>query len=247
MDRRCWWPLVLLAGPLPAQRAPIYPVKRAQIFPNLSYGPGAWSLLTLSNPSPFSKLARIEVYRSDGTPMQPGRVVTLPPKQSIDLRIEEPAMHAELCWARIEDISKNRGGQPIEASARLEQVNGNRLEDFARSVMPMQHAGQWISPADAVSNKSLFFLNTSRKATILEICSVNSQPSCSTEGAKPVRTPVKARQAIILEIGTLRKRALLIRSTPSVESIIGLLESETPTTREYSSESSISFDEPAEK
>jgi hypothetical protein len=233
--------VVVLTAPLLAQRVPLKP---AQIFPDLLYGPDAWSLLRIANLSPFMKSARLDVYRGDGKALQSGRIVTLSPNQSVDIRIEEPTKELALCWARIEDISTNKSGPPLEASARVEHVVGNKLEDFPQHALPPDRTGRWLSPAKAVSNRNLFFLNISDAPTVLEICSVNTFPACS---AKPVRTAVKPKQAIILKIGSLRKRALLIRSTPVVVSIIGLLGPDMPTTREYSSESSITFDEPSGK
>lgn len=239
--------LVALAAPSLAQSGPSYPLEPIQVFANLSYGPNAWSLLSLNNPSTFIKSARVDIYRSDGKPIRSGRVVTLAPNQSLDIRIEKQARAVELCWARVEDTSKSKSGQPLQASARVERVVGNKLEDFPQYVIPPQAADQWVSPANAVSEKELFFLNTADTPTLLEVCSIDRWATCWAEGVKPVRTPVKPRQAIVLRIGNIRKRALLIRSIPRVVSVIGLLGPELPMIREYSSQSFITFDEPAQE
>lgn len=238
--------LVLLAGRLLAQQAPVFPVKPVQIFPSLGYGPDEWSLLRLTNRSSVAKYARVEVYCAAGKRMQPDHVVTLLPDESSDIRIEEHTAQNELCWARIEDVSKEKPGPPLEASARMERISGNTLQDFPQHVMAPQRRNQWLSPAKAVSNRDLFFLNISGTETALEICSVNARLKCP-EGAVPVTTFVKAKQAVVLRIGNLRRPGLLIRSMPTVPCIIGLLGPKIPETREYSAESSITFDEPAEK
>ena len=193
------------------------------------------------------KTVRVDVYRSDGSPIQSEHIVTLAPRQSIDIRIEERTTVNKSCWARVEDISKNKSRQPLEASARVEHITGNTLEDFPEDAFPSERTGKWLSPAKGVSNKLLFFLNVSDRPTVLEMCSVNTGSTCSAENAKPLRTAVKPRQAVVLKIGNLQRRTLSIRSTPAVMSIIGLLQPEMPKTREYSSESSVSFDEPAQK
>ncbi len=234
-----------LIAPLPAQQAPFFPLNPVQIFPNLLYGPDVWSLVRLRNPSALPKSARVELYRGDGEVMKSESRVVLSPGQSIDIRIEEPTTGNRLSWARIQDVSKNKSGQPLEVSARVEKVSGNQLEDFPAYASRPDRAGHWLSPASAVSNRNLFFLNISGTPTVLEICSVNIHPRCAADGEKPLRTAVKPGQSIILKIGSLKKRSLSIRSAPGVTSVIGLMQPEMPSTREYSSESSVSFDEPS--
>ncbi len=238
--------LVVLAGRLLAQQAPVFPVKSVQIFPTLGCGPDEWSLLRLTNPSAVARSVGVDVYCASGKRIQPDHVVTLPPDESTDIRIEEHTTKNELCWARVEDVSKEKAGPPIEASARMERIMGNTLDDFPQLAMPPQRRNQWLSPAKAVSNKQVFFLNISDAATALEICSVNTRPKCA-EGTKPVHTVVRPRQAVVLTIGNLQRPRLLIRSMHVVPCIIGLLRPDMPAAREYSTESSITFDEPVGK
>ena len=243
MNRAARSLLVVLISPLLAQQAPFFPVKPSQIFPSLSYGLDAWSLLRIRNPSTVAKSALVAVYRADGEPLQPERIIPLAPRQSTDIRIEEPAADYEVCWASVVDVSKNKSGEPLQADARVERVAGNKLEDFPQSASLPDRTGHWMSPADGVSNQRLFFLNLSDSPTNLEICSVNFGPTCSAAGARATSATVKGKQSIVLNIGVLKRRGLLIRSVPVVPSIIGLLQPSIPTTREYSSESSITFDE----
>jgi hypothetical protein len=147
----------------------------------------------------------------------------------------------EWCWARIEDTSTTKSGRRIMVSARIEQIDKNKLEDFPEFASRVQNTGQWLSPARAVTNKRLLFLNVSDSPTILEICSVNFQARCSADDPKMRRTSVKPRELVILMIGKLQRQTLSLRSIPTVPAVIGLLEPGIPTTREYTSDSSVRF------
>lgn len=238
---------ILLSGQLPAQQLPVFRLKPTQIFPTLGYGPHEWSLLRLTNPARFVKTARIDVYRGNGEIMQADHVVSVAPGQSADIRIEKSTTEEDWCWARLEDVSTNKAGQPLEVSARVERVTGNVLEDFPQNAVSPERRSQWLSPASAVSNRQLFFLNMSEAAAVLEICSANAYPKCSAESAASLRTVVKPRGAVVIRVGNVLRPALLIQSTRVVLSVVGLLRPETPSAREYSAESSITFDEPAQK
>lgn len=233
-----------LISPLLAQKAPSFPVQSPQIFPNLSYGPNAWSLLRLTNPSAILKSVRVDAFRADGQPVPLEPVYTVPAHQSVDVRIQEHTTENEYCWARVEDVSKKKSNQPLEVGARAEQIAGDTLQDFPQYVSPVSRSNRWVSPSSEVMNRQLFFLNTSSKATELEICSVNRRQDCAGNGAKAIRATVNPRQSIVLSIGTIRKSFLLIKPVPAVPSIIGLMSPESPRVRKYSAESSISFDEP---
>ena len=236
--------LIALIAPSWCQQPPEYPVRYELIFPSLLLGRSSWSLVRLTNTSNVSKSARVEAYCGKGQALPLQRNWRVMPGASQNVRIEFDSQYPQLCWVRIE--ARSRSEPVLQASARLEQVDGNKLMDFPLYVSLIERTKYWLSPGDAVSNQRLYFLNLSNKATTLEVCSVNAQPTCSADHSKPTRATVEPRQSIVLTIGKLQKRELSISSAPFVPSVIGLLRPEAPTTREFSSQSSIRFDEPVQ-
>jgi hypothetical protein len=214
-----------------------YSVETPRIFPSLSYGPHAWSLLHLTNPSGSPKSAKVDVYcaKGDRLPLEP--VYTVSPHGGVDIRIEGNSSKDEMCWARIEDVSQRKSKPSLQANARAEEVNGNKLEEFPQRVAKPERNNHWLSPAASVSNRDLFFLNTSDKATVLDICSIDIRTACR----ESIRVRVEAKQSVVLKVGTLRKTYLLIQSSVTVPAVIGLLRAGPSTSRVFSTESSIDF------
>jgi len=226
----------LIAGSAGAQQQP-------QIFPNLLYGPSAWSILRFTNPSEIPKSVRINVYRADGSKVDLQPLYTIAARSTVDVRVEGGGSEYQYCWAQVEDVSARRSGPALKIEALVEQVVGDKLEEFPESTAPIYRYDHWLSPSSAVSGEHLFFLNTSDEPVKLEICSVNTFPNCSADGSKAVRITMNAKQSMVFRMGTVRRRFLLIQCHPVVPFVIGLLRSASPITREYSSDSSISFDE----
>lgn len=235
-----WLPGVLigslLAGPAEAAPAP-------QIFPNLLFGPSAWSILRLTNPSGIPKSVRIEVYRADGSKLDLQPLYTIAARSTADVRVDGSGSQYQYCWAQVEDVSTRHSGPQLKIEALVEQVVGNQLEEFPESTATIYRNDHWISPSSAVSGEHLFFMNTSDTPVTLEICSVNTFPNCSSDGSKAVRITINPKQSMLFRMGAVRRRFLLIRWHPVIPFVIGVLRSASPITREYSSDSSISFDE----
>lgn len=214
-----------------------YPVETPQIFPSLSYGPNAWSILRLTNPAASPKSVKVDVYCGDGERLSLEPLYTVNPHDSVEIRIEGDKSKDEMCWARIEDVSQRKSKPSLQANARAEEVNGNKLENFPQRVAKPERNNRWLSPAASVSNRDLFFLNTSDKATVLTVCPFDAVVPCTG----PIRVAVNPKQSVVLKVGTIRRSYLLIRSSVTVSAVIGLLRAGSSTTRVFSAESSIDF------
>src|SRR5262249_1712710 len=80
-------------------------------FPALSVGPQRWSRLSLTNSGDSPETVHLEAHCGiDPLPLTPE--ITLPPRQSRELRIDDPAAKGKtLCWARVE----TPGDTPVRA------------------------------------------------------------------------------------------------------------------------------------
>jgi hypothetical protein len=216
------------------------------IFPILSYGPNAWSLLRLENPADSPKSVQVDVYRHDGTRLPIQSLYRLKPRETVEIRIEDPATDYESCWARVADVSNPRSRPSLLVSAREEEVKGNHLEEYPQTASLPATAGRWVTDASAVSERKVLFLNISGQATALKVCGANSpRSSCDGKSAATSHVTANPRQSVVLRIATLRKPYLVIESSTNGAAIIGLLRPESGTSRVYSSETSVTFDDPA--
>jgi hypothetical protein len=128
----------LVAAPAGAQQAP-------QVFPNLLFGPNAWSILRLTNPSEIPKSVRIDVYREDGRKLDLQPLYTVAAQSTIDVRVEGSGLYYQYCWAQVTEVSTRRSSPALEIEAREEQVIGNTLEEFPQSAVPVYHYDYWLS------------------------------------------------------------------------------------------------------
>jgi hypothetical protein len=227
----------------------VFPVVSPQIFPTLSYGPSAWSLLRLTNPAASPKSVKVSVYRSNGELLPIDSLYTLKPGEMVDIRIDgQQVSYYESCWARVEDVSIRKSKPSLQVSAREEQVTGNTLEDHPQTIARSSPAGRWLVSAVAVGDRSAFFLNVSDKPTLLNVCSADTawRPSCSRNGSG-THVAVNPRQSVVLKFRNLRQPYLLVESSVRVNAIFGLLRLEPGTRRVFSTESSVNFDELTER
>jgi hypothetical protein len=191
----------------------LFPRRVLVIFPHLSYGPSAWSLLRLKNPAIFPKTVKVDVYRGNGERLSINSMYTLGPGETVDIRIDgHMVSNDESSWAKVEDVSTPRSKPSLQASAREEQLNGDTLDDFPQTVARAASAGRWVSPAAEVRSRNVFFLNVSDQSTVLNICSTDAAQwrSCSSSESGGFPVTVNPRQSVVLTIGRVRKRYLLI-------------------------------------
>ncbi len=240
--------MIALMAPALWGQSQLLPIVSPAIFPTLSYGPDAWSILTLANPAGAPKTVKVDVFRSSGERLPIGPLYTLQPGGTVDIRIDGPHAALESCWARIEDVSRRRSRPGLEAAAREERLQGDRLEVFSQTVARTAVAGRWLSPAGAVGGKSLFFLNISDKSAAIGVCATDDPRllSCRRDGSVAPRVTVNPRQSVVLKVRRVGKQYLLIESTARIPSIVGILRSESGTSRVFSTESAIDFDDPAQ-
>ena len=252
VDSWCWLLAVSLAGlPLWGQRPSpdelrTISISAPAIFPTLTYGPGAWSVLHLFNPAASTKTVKVDVYRGTGEHLPIETLYTLKGGATADIRIDGQTSLYESCWARIEDVSVPRQKPALQASAREERVVGNRLENYPKTVGHLAPAARWVTLAQTASEKRIFFLNVSNESTVLKVCATDdARNGCDTRNRRTSTVTANAKQSVVLDVARLRSRYFLIESSNRVDAIIGLLRPEEGTSRVFSSETSITFEEPA--
>jgi len=198
------------------------------------------------NPAASPKSVKVEVYGSNGERLPIEPLYTLKPGETVDIRIDGQSSSSESCWARVEDVSRERSKPSLQASAREEQVNGNTLEDYPQITARPTSAGRWLTPAVAVRGRSMFFLNISDRSTVLKVCSTDASGQfCGSNGPGISQIAVDPRQSVAIKFRSLRKRYLLIESSIRVTAVVGILRPESPTSRVFSTKSSITFDDSA--
>ena len=214
-------------------------------IPALGYGLNLWSILRFNNNSDVAASVQVDVYCQAGARMPLAPVFAVPPHDSLDVRIEAPSKVVVGCWARVEQVSGARGPE-FELRAFVESLKGNQLEDFDRPPGLATANSAWAFSAAQIAGDQLYILNASDTPTTLTFCSANKPDpkACNKKGAKAVRRLANAKQAVQLDVLNFPRKYLIAESSRPGRAIIEVFNDKPGHRRVFTSESSISFDDP---
>src|ERR1700722_16739225 len=77
-------------------------------IPALGYGPNLWSILRFNNNADAAASVQVDVYCRAGARMPLAPVFAVRPRDSLDIRIEDPSQVLVGCWARAQQLSGAR-------------------------------------------------------------------------------------------------------------------------------------------
>jgi len=231
------WCLLLLGAMVAANAAP-----RTIEIPALSYGPGRWSIIKLTNPSAEARAVTVDVYRQNGDKMALGGDLMLKARETLELRVEaETEKSREMCWARIIDLAGD-----VEAAAVLEVLRGNSIESFDRPPHETSRNNRWIMPSWSVQDKDLYFLNASDKTVEVAFCTADSRAAAACPKRGGAHYPVPPNQSILLAVGRLHHQYFLTAASARGRAMLVLMVPAAGDRKVFSSDSSIRFGDAAE-
>jgi len=247
---------------------------RTREIPGLTFGPNYWSVVRITNPSALSRAVKIDIYRESGDRLRINPVFDLMPRETLEVfiqsgqvgvyrrssphpgdlgpRILENSLGGATppegeCWVRIAQI-REAGMPDLEARAFVEVLNGNQLTDFERGARePREMHGPVAIQASEVRGQQIYFLNISDQPTTVAFCVANKvqKDPCANKDSSASRYLVKPNQFLIVSLKNIPQKYVFVESSKPGKAILARFAPATGTTRVFSSETSISFGEPA--
>jgi hypothetical protein len=214
-------------------------------IPALGYGPNLWSVLRFNNETDVAASVQLDVFCQAGARMQLAPAFAIQPRNSLDIRIEAPSKDLVGCWARVQQLTGVRGSG-FDLRAFVESLKGNQLEDFDRPAGLATANAAWAFSAAQIAGEQLYFLNASDTPTTLTFCSASKPDpkACDKKGAKVVRRLANPKQAVQLDVLNFPRKYLIAESSRPGRAIIEVFNDKPGHRRVFTSESSISFEDP---
>jgi hypothetical protein len=105
----------------------------------------------------------------------------------------------------------------------------------------------WTIQAKEVRGQQIYFLNVSDQTTTVTFCVSNKARTepCEKKDSSPTRIRVKPNQFIVFDVKKFPQRFFFVESSNPGLAIVAKLALAKGTTRQFSSESSISFGDPS--
>lgn len=227
-------PLLLsLLTPVLLGQSPV----RTRYIPALAYGPNLWSIIRLTNSSATPQTARVDVYRENGTvlPMEP--MYDIQPGATLDVRIDGKTAEPEMAWAR---VALPDG---VQARGFLEVLEGNALEDFPREPHQVSDLARWVTLADKVQGKQMYFLNAAGRPTMVAFCaSKQAAPdACEKKGSRSARFRVGPNQSISVQVRNVHGKFFVAESSAPGAAVLALFDDGPGIKKTFASKSSIEF------
>jgi hypothetical protein len=211
-------------------------------IPALSFGKNRWSVIKITNNSDTPRPVSVDVFSEHGQKLPMSGTFALKPRETRELRIDPGSdKPRELCWAQIIDPY---GDQAVSATATLEMLRGNSIEEFERPPHVPSSETRWVTPASLVQNKDVYFLNASNKSINVGFCTLKEQvaPKC---GRNAQNFKLKPGQSLVLAVGSLNGQFFLTQASAPGRAFVTVLVPGLGERKVFSSDSSIRFDDTA--
>jgi hypothetical protein len=216
------------------------------IFPALSWGPDQWSYLKFENNGRQAKVVEIEVYDATGRLLPVQKRRTILPQQMAEVRIDRDLQRSstgdDWVWARVEQVSGDSG---LDVKASTEFLRGNQIATYLVQPKLPSPFSVWSGLRSSFPGRGLYFLDLGQVPVHLTICAAETQVKhCGIREQVLVNRVIRPKETMAMRLPETDKPMLVIEASPRSRAIVGILGPQRGTVRNFSSESSIQFEEP---